>query len=215
MSLTEVVVEGPDEARRFFAEVLGTDAELLPVLVAAGVEGLVAGVAGAAADLITIDSEQAAIEVNQRLFLEGGAFDSDTVFRALRSGATDAGIGNDDRWAALLGVLGTARSTGATTASFIVELDEPELDDLAPASDPPDVPEDDAAFSAAVEDALTDLLVDAVYAVPEARELLTGDGAIDRDAFAADPFVVSLIDFDRDGVGRASIAAISELLDPP
>lgn len=221
VAFVEIVYEDFQLGRRFVIEILKSDADTLPVLVAAALDGLIAGVYDQATDLITgLAADQVVIDANQRLAIRAGAFISSSVFGALRSVAQDgffgnAFIGNDDRWAVLLGVLDTARATGAASGSFVAELDDAELAGLAPAADPPDVPDDGDALLAATSDQVIDLLVDALYADPEVRELLTGDEDIDRDSFAADPFITSVLDLQVEEVARISVRAIGELLDRP
>jgi hypothetical protein len=121
---TELVNNRSDAGQRYFEEVLEADADLLAVLVAGGVDGLVAGVHEAAVDLTTLAPEQRVILANQAFIVEGGTFDSDDYFRTLRDASRATGVGNEERWAVLLGVLDAGRETGAPTGSFVTELDD-------------------------------------------------------------------------------------------
>lgn len=215
VTFAEVVFQEAEQGREFLTAVLDADADTLPILVAAGVDSLVGGVDSSVHGINSLVPEAAADEAVQRNILQQGPGRSQSLFRAMQIAARTASVDNDDRWATLLGVLETARLTGVTRGSFVAALDDTQLEQLASVSEPPDVPEDDAAFVAATADSLVELLVDTVYADPEVREILTGNRDIDRGEFIDDPFIASLFEFDRDGLGRSSIRAVAALLEAP
>lgn len=209
-TFADIVDERYEVGLQFMGEILAADPDALPILVAAALDALVLGFHDTAVALTGLDPDHAGRLGNQRFYAAGSAHRN--FFGLLGRAARDAGVDNEELWAALLGVLDPAQDAGAATGSFVSELDDAELDGLARHPDPPDVPADEAAFSAGTEHALVSLLTDAFHAEPEARELLTGDEDISRDAFAEHPIVAVLLDVHGRAGGRAGLRALSDLI---